>query len=429
MTDQDLLNDFLEIHPRIRGRFPQVEDDGCGNRRIHLNCAAGTLMVDTAAAALAGSALNSNPQPGERYPAEIATRNLHEKVREFVADFLQAPSSQEVSFHFSTTNALFNLAFSLRNLLKKHNNLIVTDLDHMANISPWETVYGEGRGCEIRRARIDPKGFLDLEHLVSLVDGKTGLVAVTMASNSFGSVVPIRELTARVKEKSPFCLVCVDAVHHALHGPIDVQDIGCDFLAFSGYKLFGPMMGVLWGKLDLLEKLSPYRVETNKNKPPYKFEQGTLNNAALASLQAALEYLLWLAAETAGPDRKPQDRRGAFTLALKAVANYESELTRIVLEGFQNLDPGKIKLYGPSDLQSQFFRDPTFLFESEDRSASELKSYFWSDAGIQVAEGTHYSAAVYRHLKKPNLCRASLAHYNTVREAKIFLESLERIAK
>jgi selenocysteine lyase/cysteine desulfurase len=189
------------------------------------------------------------------------------------------------------------------------------------------------------------------------------------------------------------------------------------------------MMGVLWGKLDLLEKLSPYRVETNKNKPPYKFEQGTLNNAALASLQAALEYLLWLAAETAGPDQKPQDRRGAFTLALKAAANYESKLTHIVLEGFQNLDPAKIRLYGPSDLQSQFFRDPTFLFESEDRSASELKSYFWSDAGIQVAEGTHYSAAVYRHLKKPNLCRASLAHYNTVREAKIFLESLERIVK
>ena len=427
MTDQNLLNDFLAIHPLVRDRFPQAEDDGCGNRRIHLNCAAGTLVVDTAAAAMAESALYSNPLPGDQYPAEIATRELHHELRSLVADFLHAPSSDEVSFHLSTTNALFNLAFSLRSVLKKGDNLIITDLDHMANISPWETVWGEWQNLEIRRARIDPKGFLDLEHLLSLVDRKTRLVAVTMASNGFGSVVPLRELTALVKEKSPGCLVCTDAVHHALHRPIDVQDIGCDFLAFSGYKLFGPMTGVLWGKLDLLEQLSPYRVATNKNKPPGKFEQGTLNNPVLASLKAALEYLIWLAGETAGREHQFRDRRAAFLLAMKAIAAYESELTHIILKGFQDFDPSRVRLFGPADPQSQSFRHPTFLFEVEGRSAADVKALLWRNAGIQIADGNHYSAAVYRHLKKPSLCRASLAHYNTVREAQIFLESLERL--
>ncbi|OGD21167.1 MAG: hypothetical protein A2Y69_05320 [Candidatus Aminicenantes bacterium RBG_13_59_9] len=429
MTDENLLNDFLTIQPSIRRRFPQAGEDGCGNRRIHLNSAAGTLVVDTAAAALGESARHSNPQPGDQYPAEIATRRFHDGVRSLVADFIQAPSAEEVSFHSSTTNALFNLAISLKSFLKKENNLIVTDLDHMANVSPWESVWGVWQGSEIRRARIDPKGFLDVEHLLSLVDRKTGLVAVTMASNAFGSLVPLKELSARVKEKSPGCLVCVDAVHHAPHGPIDVQEIGCDFLAFSGYKLFGPMAGVLWGRLDLLEQLAPYRVETNKNKPPHKFEQGALNNPVLASLQAALEYLLWLAAETAGSAPKPEARKDAFGLAMRAISRYESELTRVVLEGLREMDRSKIRFYGPADLQSLPFRDPTFLFEIEGRSASEVKAFFWSEAGIQIADGHHYSAAVYRHLKKMSLCRASLAHYNTIQEALIFLECLGHLVK
>jgi selenocysteine lyase/cysteine desulfurase len=233
--------------------------------------------------------------PGVVAAGETETAGLHDRVRSLAADFLHAGDGREISFHQSATAALFNLAYALRSVLGRENNLVVTDLDHMANVSPWEAVLGEGLGLEVRRARVTSEGTLDVSHLLSLVDARTGLLAVTSASNGTGSLVPLRETVAAVREKAPRCLVAVDAVHHAPHGVIDVREADCDFLVFSGYKVFGPMQGVLWGKSALLEKLRPYRVVTNKNEPPWKFEMGMLNNTSLAALGAGLEYLLWLA--------------------------------------------------------------------------------------------------------------------------------------
>lgn len=428
MSDDQLSGRFLDIHERIRQRFPQVERDILGNKRIHLNCAAGTLVVDTAAKTMADTAIWSNSIPGEIHPAEIATKEFHRRVREITADFLNAQNPSEISFHFSTTHALFTLAFALRSLLSPGKNLIVTDLDHMANISPWETIGGEWGGCGVSCAGITAQGQLDLGHLLSLVDEKTALVAVTLASNSLGTVVPLEEIIPLIKAKSSSCLVCVDAVHHALHGPIDVQKLDCDFLAFSGYKIFGPMLGVLWGKKELLEKLEPYRVETNKNKAPYKFEQGTLSNAALASLEAALQYLLWLADElNEGPRRKGTDRPSVFKEVMKAIASYEAEISRQILDGFERFDRTKFLCYGITDPKDYLRRDPTFAFEVSGQTAQETKKYLWDHHSIQIADGNHYSAVFYRHLRRASVCRASFAHYNSLEETKRFLAALEEL--
>ena len=423
MPTDATLERFKAVHPRIRERFPQLEKDIHGNKRIHLNCGAGTLIVDTAARAMSESATWLNSLPGEVYPAEITTKHFHGQIRQIAADFLNAPSAEEISFHASTSQALLNLALSMRGLIRGKNNLVVSDLDHMANVSPWEAVGGKWWGAGIRRVRLTNDCCLDADHLLSLVDPLTSVVALALASNSIGTVVPLQVLVPEIRRKAPSCLIVVDAVHHALHGPIDVQAMDCDVLAFSGYKLFGPVLGVLWGKKAVLDRLIPFRVETNKNETPFKFEQGSLSNPALASLGAALKYLLWLDREIE-PEAPPAARPAAFRRVMSAIAAYEKEISRTVLEGFSGFDRAKWICYGLMDPNDCGRRDPTFSFEVAGRTAQEIKRFLWEKAGIQVADGNHYSAVFYRHLRKDSVCRASFAHYIRLDEAKAFVDTL-----
>lgn len=424
MSDAPAFGRFLAIQRAVRARFPQISKDILGNPRTHLNSAAGTLVVDTAARAGAQASTWLHALPGEIFPAEIATADFQAAIREIVADFLNAPEPNEVSFHFSSTQALFNAALSMRGLVRSRNNLVVTDIDHMANISPWESVAGKWWGARVRRARLLESGELDADHLLSLVDEATAVVAVALASNGLGTIIPLETLIPAIRKKSPDCLVCVDAVHHALHGPIDVQALGCDLLVFSGYKVFGPMLGVMWGKRRVLESLKPFRVETNQDAIPFKFEQGSLSNASLASLGAALRYIAWLADEL-DPQLAGEDRRSKFRRAMTAVAAYEREISRKVLTGFRSFGRERFRLFGIAAPLEAAFRDPTFSFEIPGLPAPDLKRRLWERAGIQIADGNHYSAVFFRHYRKDSVCRASFAHYNSLDEAQALLSALE----
>lgn len=428
MTAEAAINSLAALNPEVRRRFPMIDRDSGGRPRIYLNTGAGSLSVDTAAAAAREAQGRLNPMPGVVVAGETETAALHERTRALAADLLGAGSGREVSFHQSATAALFNVAFGLRGLLRPGGNIVVTDLDHMANVSPWETVWGEERGFEVRRARVTDEGTLDIGHLLSLVDARTGLAAVTAASNATGSVVPLAEVAAAVHKKSPDGLVVVDAVHHAPHGPLDVKSSGVDALVFSGYKTFGPMLGVLWGRAEVLERLRPYRVETNKDAPPGKFEMGMLNNASIAALEAALEYLLWLAERLAGPAAAGADRPSRFRLALGAIADYERGLSRRVLEGLRRFDRSRFRLFGLADPARAAERVPTFAFDVAGLSATETKRRLWEEAGIQIADGNHYSAAVVRSLARPEgISRASFAHYDNAATVDLFLEALARL--
>jgi selenocysteine lyase/cysteine desulfurase len=430
MADHDPIHPLEVLNPQVRARFPMIDHDALGNPRTYLNTGAGSLPVDTASEAARDAQGRLNPMPGVVVAGEAETAALHARVRDLVADFLHARSGLETSFHQSATAALFDLAFGLRGVLAPSANLIVTDLDHMANVSPWETVWGEGHGLEIRQARLTREGTLDRGHLLSLVDSRTGLLAVTSASNGNGSLVPLKELVAAVRDKAPACLVAVDAVHHAPHGSLDVQASGVDFLVFSGYKVFGPMMGVLWGRAEVLEKLRPYRVETNKDALPGKFEMGMLNNASVAALGAALEYLLWLAELTADAREVFPDRASKFHYAMASIADYERSISRRILEGVRDFDLPGFRLFGLADPARAGERVPTFAFDIGGLSATETKRRLWTESAIQIADGNHYSAAVVRHLGRPEgICRASFAHYDSVATADRFLEALAALEK
>jgi selenocysteine lyase/cysteine desulfurase len=428
MNNNEAPHPLETLNPKVRARFPMIDRDSRGTPRVYLNTGAGSLTVDAAAEAARDAQGRLNPMPGAVASGETETAALHARVRDLVADFVHAGNGREVSFHQSSTSALFNLAFGLRGILSPSANLVVTDLDHMANVSPWETVWGEGQGTEVRRARVTSEGTLDINHLLSLIDARTALLALTSASNGTGSIVHLREVVAAVRRAAPDCLVVVDAVHHAPHGVIDVLASDVDFLVFSGYKVFGPMLGVLWGRPGLLEKLRPYRVETNKDVLPGKFEMGMLNNASLAALEAALDYLLWLAGLLSGPAAVPVDRASRFRAVMTAIAEYETGLTRRVLEGLLGLDRARFRLFGISDPLRSGERVPTFAFEVAGLTATETKQRLWSEAGIQIADGNHYSAAVVRHLGRPEgICRASFAHYDNPATADLFIEAVRRI--
>ena len=430
MNSQEPVHPLEALNPRIRARFPMIGRDSLGHPRLYLNTGAGSLTVDTAAEAARDAQGRLNPMPGAVLAGEAETAALHARVRELAADFLNARSGREISFHQSATAALFQVAFGLRGVIAPSSNLVVTDLDHMANISPWETLLGGDGGCEVRRARVSAEGTLDVDHLLSLVDRRTALLAVTAASNGNGSLVHLKDLVAAIRGKAPECLVAVDAVHHAPHGVLDVRASGVDLLVFSGYKVFGPMMGVLWGRAEVLERLRPYRVETNKDILPGKFEMGMLNNASVAALGAALEYLLWVADLLAAPQNDLPDRASKFRSAMASLAEYEKAITRRVLEGFRRRDLPRFSLFGIADPARAGDRVPTFAFDIGGLTATETKRRLWTGAGIQIADGNHYSAAVVRHLGRPEgICRASFAHYDNIATADRFLEALAALEK
>lgn len=455
--DEAFLADVVRgLHGQIRGRFPALERDLTGGRRVYLNSGGGTIVAESSARAMERAALWANAQDGDVSPGERATAAIHAHARSLAADLLNAPSSAEISFHQSTSHALFNLSFAFRDHLKRGDNLVVTRIDHAANVTPWESLWGEDRGVEVRECRLRAEGTLDLDHLRKLVDRRTRLVAVSYASNGLGTVVPVGTVVriahrggrprppARPGRPWRGALVVVDAVHHAYHGPIDVRRLGCDFLAFSGYKLFGPMTGVLWGRRAWLDALRPYRVEPNEDVTPGRYEQGTPNHAALAGLSGAIEYLLWLGGrvESAALMRPqgpvlakrlarlyPDSGRRALKWALLAIRAWEARLSAVVLEGFRSLAARGVTLCGLGDPSRIGERDPTFLFEVRGLTQDAVKRGLWDLGRIEVPAGTYYALPVYRELRgrMGRLVRASFAHYDNEETARHFLKTLERM--
>ncbi|MGQ9801079.1 MAG: aminotransferase class V-fold PLP-dependent enzyme [Candidatus Saccharicenans sp.] len=421
MPEPDII---FSLFNRIRSYFPAFSLESDGRKRLYLNSGAGSLMVEDCLTAISSCAASLNPMPGQITPAEKQTFEFQQQVRQLVANFVGALGPEEISFHFSATAALFNLAFALRFLFKPGKNLVVTDMDHFSNISPWENL-GQAQGAEIRRIRLTPELMLDRTDLMDKLDRDTVLVALTGASNALGTILPLTDLVAAIKQKTD-ALVVVDAVHLAPHAPLDVKEFGCDFLVFSGYKIFGPMLGLLYSRQELRDQLAPYRVETNLGAMPFFWEQGMLPNLNLAGLKGALDYLLKLGRmvnprESSAPDRK------IFRLAMEAIKKYEQDLSLYFLERLKRLRSPRLRFYGIADPAMVSFRTPTFALEVTGFTPAELKKLFWERGGIIIADGNHYSAVVVRHLKKKALNRVSLAHYDGPDSIDLIFDSLENI--
>jgi len=357
---------------------------------------------------------------------------LHE-AHVAMADFLNAARPEEIIFGNNMTTLTLHISRSLERNLQAGDNILVTRLDHDANIAPWMLI-AEDKGCNLIWVDIDVEdGTLDVDDFARALEKKPKIAAFGYASNLLGTVNPVKKLTKMAKDAG--ALVYVDAVQYAPHGPIDVQDIGCDFLACSSYKFFGPHAGALYGRYDLLNELKAYKVRPASNELPYKFETGTQNHEGIAGVLGALEYLEWLGMQfgadhaSAWEEAGYSGRRLELKKGMSAMRAYESELSRALIGIIESV-PGT-RIYGITNLNRLDERVPTVSFTVEDKDPEKLADAIGRE-NIYVWNGHNYALAVVERLgllESGGMIRVGPVHYNTLDELARFGEVLEKVAK
>jgi len=357
---------------------------------------------------------------------------LHE-ARLAMADFLNASRPEEIIFGNNMTTLSLHISRSLARNLNAGDEIVVTRLDHDANISPWMLV-AEDKGCKLTWVDFDVEdGTLKVDEFAKAMERKPKIAAFGYASNALGTVNPVRKFTKMAKEAG--ALVYIDAVQYAPHGPIDVQDLGCDFLVCSSYKFFGPHAGALYGRYDLLNELKAYKVRPASNELPYKFETGTQNHEGIAGVLGALEYFEWIGKEfgreqgEAWKEAGFTGRRLIFKQAMSALKAYEFELSRALIETIQSVKGTRI--YGLTDMKRLDERVSTVAFTLEGKHPHDVADQL-GNAGFYVWDGHYYALAVVERLgllDSGGMVRVGAAHYNTLDEVARFGEALKKIAK
>jgi selenocysteine lyase/cysteine desulfurase len=274
-----------------------------------------------------------------------------------------------------------------------------------------------------------------MEHMAALIDSDTKVVAVSAASNLLGSKSPLDEIGKLANEVGAYYVI--DAVHHIAHGPLDVQALDCDFLAFSGYKLFSSHGSFLYGKEEYLESLSPYKVEPAPEHGPRKWESGMRNPAIFSALCGAVDHFVWLADQIqqqyTGKFIDYEGRKRALKIAMDATEQYEMDLSKAVLEGFDDvpglLDIPKVNVYGLTDLKRLNERDPTFSFLVDGIPDNEVVKRLWTEGAIALRASSFYSYSAENVYNKPAMIRLSLVQYNTIEEIRDFLQTLNTICE
>lgn len=356
---------------------------------------------------------------------------LHE-AHTAMADFLNASSPDEIVFGANMTTLTLHISRSLARGLNPGDEIVITRMDHDANISPWLLV-AEDHGCNVTWVDFDVEDYtLKLDEFEKALERKPKIVAFGYASNATGTINPVRKLTRMAKEAG--ALVYIDAVQYAPHGPIDVQNIDCDFLVCSAYKFFGPHVGILYGKLELLEDLKAYKVRPAPNNPPGKWMTGTQNHEGIAGVLGAIEHFEWLAEQFAETQKESFNENGftgrslSLKAAMTAIRAYEFELSRALIEAIQAV-PGT-HIHGITDMKRLDERVPTVSFTLEGRHPLEIAEALGNE-GFYVWDGNYYALAVTERLgieSGGGMVRVGAAHYNTLEEVARFGEALKKIA-
>jgi len=428
MFDQDLLE-------KIRAEFPRAATDLNGRRRAFFDNGTGTLVVGRAARAEAEARIECSANVGATFDESKKAEAVILDGRKAVADLLNAPSPNNIISGESASALLFNLSYAFGKELTGKENVVTTDYEHYANISPWMELEKRGKIEKVRFARLNrDEGTLDMEHLQSLIDTKTKIITVTAASNALGTKSPLKEIRKIAEEVNAYLVI--DAVHHVAHGPMDVKALDCDFLMFSGYKLFSSHGSFLYGKEDLLKTLKPYKVASAPDYAPYKWEWGTRDQSMFAAIRGVVDHFVWLADQVhnhyEGSFTEYSGRKRSLKVAMDAVEKYEVEIAKATLDGFDDIkglgDMPKVRVYGLTDLNRLKERDPTFAFKVENISDDEVVGRLWTEGGIATRAEDFYSRALESY-NQQTMIRISLVHYNTLEEVGVFLKTLNKICE
>jgi len=406
--------------PSIRAAFPAL------NRSpgfIFFDNAAGAQVPQIVIDAVNHHLLECNVQRGGRYPQSREVDATIGRARQSVADLLNARDPNEIAFGINATSFIRLVSLAVGQTLGARNEIVVTDIDHEANIATWLAL--ERNGAKFLWWKMREDGQLHVDDLASLLSARTRLVASTLTSNAIGSIVDIAA-AARVVHAAG-AEIFIDAVHYGPHGLIDVQALDCDYLVCSGYKIFAPHMGFMWGRLELLKALPTFREDFIPDEPPGKIEAGTFIYENVAGMDAAVRYLEQLGIDLhTGTGRL--SRRGALQTALAAIQAYEQGLS---LEMLHVLNHCGATVYGIGDADQINHRVPTLCFNLPKISPAKVTEEF-SRRGIGVRDGHMYAPRLMKRLGLPvesGAVRASLVHYNTRDEVRQFGEILAEIAR
>jgi cysteine desulfurase family protein (TIGR01976 family) len=403
-----------------RAQFPSLSQTVDGHPAIFLDGPGGTQVPQRVIDAIGAYLKQSNANTGGAYATSRRTDAMIAGARGAMADFLGC-DADEVVFGPNMTTLTFALSRSIGRQLGPGNEIVLTHLDHDANVSPWRAL--EERGASIRFVDINESDCtLDMTDLERRISGHTRLVCVGYASNAVGTINRVQEIIRIAHDAG--AMVFVDAVHYGPHGLIDVRELDCDFLACSTYKFFGPHMGVLYGKREHLKRLQPYKVRANTDAVPNRWEWGTLNHECIAGITACVEYLADLGRHA---DPSVPNRRDALRAAYKSIRSYESSLSERMIRGLTQI-PG-LRLYGIADPRRLAERCPTFAVRIEGHTPLELATKL-GERGFFTWDGNYYALNLTERLdveRTGGFLRIGLVHYNTVEEVDGVVGALREI--
>lgn len=416
---------------RVRAQFPSLSIDDTGRRRIYLDNPGGTQVAQPVIDRMNHYLVHNNANHGGAFRTSVESDAVLHDAHAAMADLLNAASADEIIFGPNMTTLTFSISRALGRWLKPGDEIVVTRLDHDADITPW-TMMAEDRGAVVRWVDIREEDCtLDMADFESQISERTKIVACGYASNAVGTINDVKTVVDMAHAAG--ALVFVDAVQYVPHGPTDVQALGCDLLACSAYKFFGPHTGTVYGKYDLLDRLPAYKVRPADNNPPYKFETGTQNHEGIAGTLGAVEYIAWLGeqfgSEYAGQFGGMTGRRLHAHCGMAAMMAYERQISERLITGLSQISG--LRIWGITDLKRLDRRVPTVSFTLEGwrpRDAAEKLA----GQNIFVWDGNYYALAIMERLdlqQYGGMVRVGAAHYNTFEEIDRLIEAVWGLKK
>jgi len=406
---------------RVRAQFPSLSQTVAGQPAVFFDGPGGTQVPQRVIDAISDYLAHSNANTCGAYATSQRTNTVLAEARSAMADFFGS-DPDEVVFGPNMTTLTFAISRSIGRELGPGDEILLTHLDHDANVSPWRVL--EERGVSIRFVDINEDDCtLNLADLEQKISTRTRVVAVGYASNAVGTINDVKEIVRLAHKKG--ALAYIDAVHYAPHGPIDVRALDCDFLVCSSYKFFGPHMGILYGKREHLQRLQPYKVRANTNVVPNRWEWGTLNHECIAGITACVDYLADLGQQV---DPSLSGRRAALLAGYSAIQQYERGLAETLIAGLLTI-PG-LNFYGIRDLAKIDQRCPTVAVRVAGQTPLQLATKL-GERGFFTWDGNYYALNLTERLdveKDGGFLRIGLAHYNTADEVQRFLTALREIA-
>jgi len=406
----------------IRSQFPALSVNDDGVARVYFDNPAGTQVPRSVVERMSDCMLGASANLGGYFRTSDLAGEIVADAQAAMADFLNAPSADEIVFGQNMTSLTFHLSRSIGRHFSAGDEIVLSRMDHDANVEPW-VLMARDHGLVVRWLPFDTQAFeIDLAKLDDVLTDRTRLVCIGGASNLTGTINDVENICRKARDAGAWTFV--DGVQSAPHVVTDVQAIGCDFFVCSAYKFFGPHQGILWGKRDVLERLEPYKVKPAPDTIPWSFAPGTASHEGLAGTAAAIDYLARIGASTTD---SVADRKAGLARGMQVMFDYEQELSSHLVSGLQTL-PG-VTVQGITAAERMNWRVPTVAFTHASvlpaviaKTLAERNIFVWSGHNYAVE-----AAGALGILESGGAVRVGPVHYNSIAEIDILLAALEPI--